>query len=236
MKLLVVGAAGHVGGILKPALEAVHDCRYLDLRPVEGAEARTVVGSLCDPAAVRRAMDGRDACIQLAMAPPRRDTDNVDASYDVHVKGMHRVLEAAVAAGCHRVVYASTMSVYTRSVPPPDGPRDESVPPDSMHLYGFTKRLGEEVCRAFAALHPQLKVLAFRMVLPRTEAQWAERANGAKRPDYCTAPGDLRRAYLAALEAEWEGFEAVAFCSDMDGRYLDMGKAQRLLGWVPEGV
>ncbi len=31
MNVLITGAAGHVGQILRPALEADHDCRLFDL-------------------------------------------------------------------------------------------------------------------------------------------------------------------------------------------------------------
>lgn len=234
MKILVIGAAGHVGAILRPALEAAHECRYLDLRPVEGAADRTVIGSLTDPAVLDAAMAGQEACVQLAMYRPQRDGDNVDGSYDVHVKGMHRVLEAAVKAGVRRVIYTSTLSVYERSRPTGEQ-RDESVPADAKNLYGLTKRLGEEVCAAFAGRYPDLSVVALRLVLPTTVAQWATLPPDADR-NFRTAPGDLQRAYLAALALNGHtGYDAISICSDVEGRYLDLGKAARLLGWVPTG-
>ena len=73
MKVLVTGAAGHVGSILRPAFEARYECRYLDVRPVAGAESRTVVGSVAEADAVNEAMAGMDACVHLAMAPPREE-------------------------------------------------------------------------------------------------------------------------------------------------------------------
>ena len=36
MKLLIIGGAGYVGSILQPALDAEHECRYLDLKLVAG--------------------------------------------------------------------------------------------------------------------------------------------------------------------------------------------------------
>lgn len=236
MNVMVVGAAGHVGSILRPALEARHACRYLDVKPVAGAEERTVVGSITDPVAVAEAMAGCEVCVQLAMWPNRRDADNVDGSYDVHVKGMHRVLEAAVKAGVQRVIYASTLSVYrgSRLV---NGTRDETIPPDAVDLYGLTKRLGEEVCKAFAVKYPELSILCLQMVMPRSEQQWAEELRPQADCNYRTGPNDLRDAYLRAIELEdHQGYDAVFICSDLEGKYLDLGKARRLLGWVPAGI
>lgn len=238
MNVLLVGAAGHVGSILRPALEAEHDCRYLDLRPVPGAEERTFIGSLCDPDALAKAMAGQDVCVQLAMAHYRRepDVDNIGPSYDVHVKGMHYVLQAAADAGCQRVIYASTLSVYQRSRPPDDGTRSETDPPDAVNLYGLTKRLGEDVCQAFSICHPELSILALRMVLPRTEEQWSQPPQPRENRSYMTGPDDLRRAYLSAIALNGhQGFDAISICSDIEQQILNLGKAKEVLGWVPEG-
>lgn len=235
MNVLIVGAAGHVGGILRPSFEATHSCRYLDLRPVDGAEDRSVVGTVTDPAAVAVAMAGIDACVQLAMFPARAEADRVDGSYDVHVKGMHRLLEAAVAHGCRKVVYASTLSVY-RGSRPRNGLLDETVPPDACDLYGLTKRLGEQVCEAFARRHTDLSVLALQLVGPRSEAQWAQEDRHGPGRNFRTGPEDLRRAFLSAVGLpDHHGYDAVFICSDLEREFLDLGKARRLLGWAPEG-
>ena len=236
MNVLVVGAAGHVGGILRPALEAEHTCRYLDVRPVAGAEDRTIVGSCAEYDDCLRAMEGMDACIQLAMMHVGRDNKHLmGLSYDVHVKGMALLLHAAQQHGANKVVYASTLSVY-QSSRPSNGLRDESAPADATFLYGLTKRLGDEVCRAHAQRHPEMSVLSLQMVLPKTEAQWAEPLTNPRADrNYMTGPQDLRKAYLNALAVEHTGYDAIFICSDVEGKYLDLGKAARLLDWVPEG-
>ncbi len=237
MNVLVVGAAGHVGGILRPALEAEHTCRYLDVRPVEGAEDRTLIGSCADYDDCMRAMEGMDACIQLAMMHVGRDNRHLMGfSYDVHVKGMALLLEALREHGGRKMVYASTLSVYEHSRPS-NGLRDETAPPDSTHLYGLTKRLGDEVCKAFAVRHPEMSILSLQMVLPRTEAQWAQPLDNARSDrNFMTGPQDLRRAYLNALAlTDHTGYDAIFICSDVEGKYLELGKAARLLNWVPEG-
>lgn len=46
MKVLITGAAGHIGTILRPALEAEHDCRFLDLARPADTDERWVQGDL----------------------------------------------------------------------------------------------------------------------------------------------------------------------------------------------
>ncbi|GIX08015.1 MAG: hypothetical protein KatS3mg115_2418 [Candidatus Poribacteria bacterium] len=233
MKVLITGGAGHVGSILRSALEVHHECFYLDLRPVPGAEDRTVLGDITDEKTVQRAVQGMEAAIQLVMANPAVPENLISRSYDVHVKGMHVLLDAAVRAGVRRIIYASSMSVYQNAA---QYRASEEEPPDATDIYGLTKRLGEEVCRAFARRHPELSILALRMVLPQTEAQWREHLQRGTRTDFMTGPNDLRRLYLAALALEGHrGFDAVQACSDLSGRHLNMEKARRLLGWEPRG-
>lgn len=237
MNVLVVGAAGHVGGILRPALEAEHTCRYLDIRPIEGAEDRTMIGSCADYDDCLRATEGMDACIQLAMVHMRHEERaRMGLAYDVHVKGMALLLDTLRQQGGHRMVYASTLSVYERSRPA-EGCRDETSPPDATGLYGLTKRLGDEVCKAFATRHPEFSILSLQMVLPKTDEQWAQPIDNPRADrNFMTGPQDLRRAYLNALaHPDHTGYDAVFICSDVEGKYLDLSKAARLLDWVPEG-
>ena len=53
MKVLVVGGAGYVGTILRPALDKEHQCVHFDLSPVPGAQERTIIGDVTDPGEAR---------------------------------------------------------------------------------------------------------------------------------------------------------------------------------------
>ena len=48
MKLLIVGGAGYVGQIVCPVIAQEHDCTYLDLQPVSGAQDRTIIADVID--------------------------------------------------------------------------------------------------------------------------------------------------------------------------------------------
>lgn len=226
MKVLITGAAGHVGRILKPAIEAQHDCRFFDLVRPDDADERWVQGNLLEAADVERAVAGMDAVVHLTMG----DCHNAWAMYDVNVKGMHFLLEAALAAGIRKVVYASTMSVYM-AMPGQYGD-EQTHPPDAVTDYGLTKRLSETIGRAFTQRCPDLSLIALRLYGPITEARLAE----IDLAEACyTAPNDLRRAFLGALACDHKGFDGVFIASDLEQKWMRLGKAEWLLGWRPQG-
>jgi len=225
MNVLITGAAGHVGQILRPALEAEHDCRLFDLVLPPGADDRWFQGDLLDEAAIARAVAGMDAVVHLTMG----DVHSVQAMYDVNVKGMHVLLAAAVASGVRKVVYASSMSVYDCELGQYGD--EQTRPPDSVTDYGLTKRLSETIAEGFTQRCPDLSFISLRLYGPRNESQWAR----VSPEQCCTAPNDLRRAFLAALACEHKGFDAVFIATDLKQQWMSLRKAERMLGWRPEG-
>jgi len=159
-------------------------------------------------------------------------------SFDVNVKSTHLALRAAHEAGVPHAVYVSSMSVYrdlTARV------LDESVPPDATDLYGLTKRLGEEVCRA-AVAEWGLTVTALRLAWPTPDAQWPHwhPAHVPDQPDDprrtpdgrlipATAASDVAAALDAALSYR-DGFAAFTITA---GGPWPTGRARRRLNWRP---
>src|SRR5438552_1232857 len=115
MKVLVVGGAGYVGTILRPALEKEHQCVHFDLRPVPGAEERTIIGDVTDPDATTRAVQEMDVVLYLAMGAGH-STKYVDPrpSFAVNTHGVYQFLKAALKSGIRRFVSTSTLSVYAK--------------------------------------------------------------------------------------------------------------------------
>ena len=230
MKVLITGGAGKVAEILRPALDAHHECTWLDRCPRAPGDNHHVKGDIFVRSSISNAMAGKDAVIQLIMA-------NLDGEaagcYDVHVRGMTAVLEAAVEHRVSRVIYASTMSIYYHNRDRYFESEDEI--PDALDVYGLTKQLGEQVCRTFSVIHDWMSILALRMVVPCGEEKWETRKNNPRRRRFATGPGDLRSLYLAALALNGHrGFDAVNASSDMEGKHLNMTKAKTLLGWAPQ--
>jgi UDP-glucose 4-epimerase len=154
-RVLVTGGAGFIGSHVVDALRAAgHEPVIFDRRPSShhARDVRGVRGDILAPAEVRSAIAGCDAVFHLAAAA---DVDDVAAdparAEQLNARGTLNVLEAARAAGVGRVLYASTIWVYSELE---CGPVDEGRPfPPPAHIYSATKLAGELYCRAYEATY-----------------------------------------------------------------------------------
>lgn len=230
MKILIVGGSGTVGSLVAPILAHAHAVRVFDLRPPAYAGVEYVPGDLREYADLARAADGMDGLVYMAMGSlDWAEIHGVVSAFDVNVKGVHVALRAAHAAGVTQAVYTSSMSIYAGDLMQRTF-SDEAVTPDAAELYGFTKRLGEEVCQNAARLWG-MNVNALRLCWPVTDERWLSETT-AGRPNLATPASDLARAVEAALKFQG-GFQAFMISGDYENRLLRMDKARRLLGWQP---
>ena len=236
MRVLVIGGSGYLGTLVMPLLARHHNLRVFDPRPPADSALEYAQGSACDPIALANAILGMDAVLYMAMGSHvpldgyawGRVESHIDA-FDVSVKGLYLALHAAHEAGVNRAVYTSSLSVYHEN----GAGRylsDEDLPPDARDIYGFTKRLGEEVCRN-ACRAWGMSVNALRLYMPVPQGKWLAEANGGGPTPWTTAE-DTARALLAALEYQ-AGFEAFTISGDYEGKLMNLAKAKRLLGWEP---
>ncbi len=153
MHVLVTGGAGFIGRRLCASLLARGDrVRVLDnfddaydpvLKHVpEGVDL--LRGDCCDPAAVRRALDGIDAVAHLAArAGVRESIADPEAYGRNNVGATITLLHAMRGAGVRRMVFASSSSVYGAA----GGPFRESDPADRpASPYAASKRAAELFC------------------------------------------------------------------------------------------
>jgi UDP-glucose 4-epimerase len=117
-------------------------------------------------------MDGCDVVAHLAAAA---DVDRVAgdpvAAEELNARGTLNVLEAARGAGLRRVIYASTIWVYSSQAADPW--LEDAALPLPGHLYTATKLAGEMYCRAYGELFGQeYTVLRFGIPFgPRARAE-----------------------------------------------------------------
>lgn len=150
----MTGGAGFIGSHVVDRLRA-HEIepRVFDLLPSphhRDVDAR--VGDLGDSRVLRSAMAGCDAVLHLAaMADADRAASQPAAAEAANSRGTLNVLEAARDTGVGRIVYASTIWVYS------DAGRDEVDEDTALglpaHLYTATKLAGEMYCRSYAELY-----------------------------------------------------------------------------------
>lgn len=244
MKLLLAGGAGHVGSFLTPYLRERHALRVLDVRPPRHEGVEYVEGSVTDPDAIRRALEGCDGFIWLVMKSGQggESTEQsipiITDNYQVNTLGLHLLLYTAQGLGITRGVYTSSMSVHYRDRPFYHS--EEWVPLDTPSVYGLTKGFGELICQYFARWF-DMNLIALRITGPRTREQYLEerqhpRTHQSGRRLYATDEEDLARAYLAALDAVQVGhgrFDAIFIAGDETEESHNLTKAKRVLGWEP---
>jgi uronate dehydrogenase len=145
--LVITGAAGRIGTVLRRDLPARWSIRGFDRRPYDavGDREEVVVGDLRDPTAVDRAVAGGDAVVHLAGVPSEAPFDEV---VEHNIRGTHHVLEAARRHGVRRVVLASTNHVT--GYHPVDEHLDDRSPPRPDSFYGVAKLAGEGLASLYA--------------------------------------------------------------------------------------
>ena len=165
-RLLLTGAAGEIGTVLRPALrEATLRLRLHDIRSVPELTPQEVAvgGDIADPAIARAAMEGVDCVVHLA-GIPRETGGTPEEILHANVIGAHSVFEAARRAGVKRIVFASSNHVI--GFHPADRAIGTQEPPRPSGLYGASKVWGEALGRLYADKHgievACLRIGAFR--------------------------------------------------------------------------
>jgi UDP-glucose 4-epimerase len=154
MKVLVTGGSGFIGShVVDKLIDAGHEPVIYDRIPSRWhASVPTVVGELDDLQALTNAMEGCGSVMHLAAAADVNEVAKEPVGSEAcNARGTLMVLEAARSAEVPRVVYASTIWVYT-------GESGEKVDEDSplrmpAHLYTASKLAGEMYCTSYGELY-----------------------------------------------------------------------------------
>jgi UDP-glucose 4-epimerase len=156
--VLVTGGAGFIGshlvdrlvklGASVAVIDDFSNGRDANLSGA-GSAARVVRGSICDDAALSEAMNGAEVVFHLAAMGSVPRSLEMPARYEeVNVGGTLRVLEMARRHGVRRIVYSASSSAYGNTA---TLPKVESMRPDPLSPYAFTKLAGEHLMRAWSS-------------------------------------------------------------------------------------
>ena len=161
MKILLTGGAGFIGShVAEQAKKAGHDVAILDnlstgKRNNVPADARLFETDLRDRSAVQEVLaevrpdavshHAAQASVALSMRDPYTDTA-------INVLGGINLLDACVAVGVARVVFASTGGAMYGNVP--EGKRaPEETRPAPISPYGISKLAFEQLLRVYRTQH-----------------------------------------------------------------------------------
>ena len=160
MNCFVTGASGFIGAnLVRELIAGGHRVKALlrpnaDLRGLAGAQFEHVQGDLDDRACLEAAMRDCDWCFHLA-ASYHLWLRDYTAMYAANVDGTRNVIEAAISAGCSRIVYTSTVGCIglprRRS---PIIPTDESARVSEAEMgnhYKRSKWRAEQIALGLAA-------------------------------------------------------------------------------------
>ena len=159
-KVLVIGAAGFIGGFVVNELlkENVREVVIYD--NFTRGKMQNLESSLKDPRCsifpyggdireidvLDKAMQDVDYVFHLAAMWLLHCKDFPRTAFDVNVAGTFNVLEACVKHKVKKLIYSSSASVYGDAV---QVPMTEEHPFNNKNFYGATKIAGEAMCTAY---------------------------------------------------------------------------------------
>ena len=106
-RVLVTGAGGLIGGVVRRYLSEKYELIGLDLMEVDGLESH--VGDLAELESIRPAFDGVDTVVHLGA--DARGEAPWDSVLRNNIDGTYNVMEASREAGVSRVVFATSNHV-----------------------------------------------------------------------------------------------------------------------------
>jgi len=159
-KVLVIGAAGFIGGFLikeilkEPVKEVILYDNFtrgkIDNIKESLKDSRCSIfsygGDIRETDILNNAMEGVDYVFHLAAMWLLHCNNFPRTAFDVNIAGTFNVLEACVKHKVKKLIYSSSASVYGDAV---QVPMTEDHPFNNKNFYGATKIAGEAMCTAY---------------------------------------------------------------------------------------
>ena len=234
MRILVTGAAGHLGGKLLGHLSEVgHTVRGLDLTPKSGPLPVHAADLSQLDAKLQSYFEGQDVVVHLAA--DRSPTSQWSTVIPHNMDAVLNVFEAARRGNVARVVFASSNWVLGGYRFKRDFLNSDTVP-DPINPYGMSKLMGERIGAHFAAAHG-MTVICTRIGW----TQWthdnqpgAHMAMGTWGQEMWLSDRDFLDGMTAAATVAAQGFTSVNLMSDNPGMRWSLDETRRILGFSPQ--
>ena len=221
-RILITGAAGGVGTLMRPRLAA--DGRILRLLDIaeqpaaaDGEPVEIIQASVTDMAAMEDACAGVSAVIHLG----GHSLEQVWAKIlDVNINGSYTVLEAARRQGVKRVVLASSNHAVGY-FPKADGEAGDYLFPRPDTNYGVSKVALEALGSMFSDRYG-MDVICVRI------GSCFERPKDTRMLSTWLSPADGARLFEACVKTPDPGFRVVWGISDNTRRWFSLDEARKL--------
>jgi uronate dehydrogenase len=222
--VLITGAAGGVGSILRPRLARPgRTLRLLDITPIEaGPGEEAVTASVTDLAALTAASEGADAIIHLGGIATEDSWRDI---LEININGTYNVFEAARRAGVSRVIFASSNHAVGFT-PRSDFPVADYKFPAPDTYYGVSKVAAE----GLAALYYHR--YGIQSVCVRILSCF-ERPLSLRMLSTWLSPDDAGQLFDACLTVDDPGFRVVfGVSANTRGGWVSLDEA-RAIGYEP---
>ena len=192
-KVLVTGAAGRLGReVCKALVAGGFDVRATDHHYRRELPVGLEVADLLDDTAAYRLLDGCESVVHLANHPHVGSISPVQRLYRENVSMDVNVFQAAVDLGIRRIVFASSVQVFsgdrtggwgdtTEALSRPSClaylPIDGETPICPRNGYALSKAAGEQMLRYYVALDADLSATTVRypFLLGERHRKWFRR-------------------------------------------------------------
>jgi NAD+ dependent glucose-6-phosphate dehydrogenase len=227
--VLITGAAGLFGGILRSHWGNRYQLRLADVQPVENLAAHEAYceTDIVDYPAFLSACRGVDTLIHLA-AYPGDGAEFYDTLLRLNIIGGYNAFQAAHEAGCRRIVFASSIDAVGGYAEEADVGWDRPVYPTTV--YGATKCWGEALGRVYAQQHG-LSVICVRLCNPHFDQ------GGSWGPDDLISgisPRDAAALFSRCVDVDDVAYAIVNGISNHRRGRLDLEITRQVLGFEPE--
>jgi NAD(P)-dependent dehydrogenase (short-subunit alcohol dehydrogenase family) len=231
-RVLVTGAAGNIGSYFAEHSGSKYDLRLMvkdiddDARAIE-KYGELVTCDLGDLESLKKLCEGIDTVVHLAGNPSPSQTWS--SVVEANITGTYNVCVAAKAAGCRRLIYAS--SIHAVSGYPADVQVKTSEPVNPGDLYGVSKCFGEALGR-YMAEQEGLSVIAIRIggFQPHATAEKEE----VNMMDGWISWRDMNQLLEKCIDVENLRFAILHGLSDNRFKRLDISDARELVGYAPQ--
>ncbi len=231
-RVLVTGAGGRIGTYFAEHSSGKYDLRLMVQYENQADSIRSygevVLGDIGDLEAMKRSCSGVDTVVHMAANPNQSATWK--PLLETNVVGTYNTMVAAKAAGCRRLIFAS--SIHAVSGYPRNVQVKTSEPPNPGDLYGVTKAFGEALGR-YMAEQEGLSVIAIR-IGGFQSVENAQSEGSYRMADAWVTHRDLNQLIQRCIDNENLKFAIFHGLSNNAFNRLDISDARELVGYEPQ--